>query len=228
MAFRRSFVAATAVLGVSALVAGSIATALAAPGAGDNRAGNRAGGRQGGGRRQPPIVQALATLNLSEEQKTKTQAIVQKFQADQRALSPQDRRTKGRELQQQMLKDVNAVLTAEQQATLKREMAKRNGPLNAVVRDLALTDEQRPKIMPLVESAHLQIANINDDQSTQGRERREKVQTVIQDTVAKMKPLLTAEQQTKLDTAVAEMGRRGNGGNAGNNRRNNGNGNTPP
>ena len=206
----RQLTAAATALGASLLLVtatGAHAQDPAAPGQGK---------RQGrGNRQQPPILRALASLDLTAEQKAKIDPLVEKYRADVRALSPEERRTKQRDLTQTLVKDVNAVLTPEQQAKLKMEMARANGPFAAVVRQLNLTDEQRPKILPIVNDANEQIAKMDADTSLKGRDKREKRQSIINDAVAKMKPILTAEQNTKLDEAVAKMAQRGGKNKAG-------------
>ena len=203
-------------ISLAALLAGGV---LAQPPA---QGGNGQGqGRRQGGRRQSPMVAALATLNLTADQQARVKTVTDKNQADSRALrqdqslSPQQRREKSRELNRKMTDDINAILTPEQQTKLKQEMRTRQagGALNGMLRQLNLTAEQRAKIDPIVKDATEALAKAREDQSLDARARREKTQAVTRETVAKIRALLTTEQQTKLDELVQQQGRRQGGGN---------------
>ncbi len=224
--------AASAVLGAVIFLAGgaSAQTETAPPPQAENQQSQRQN-RQRGGQRQNPLLRALGTLDLTADQKTKIDPITEKFQTDVRALQgmpPAERRTKLRDLTRKLMEDVNAVLTPEQQTKLRREITRSGGgPFGPVLRTLNLTTEQRARIDPIVKDANEQMEKLQDDKNLKAREWRDKMQTIIRDTVAKIRPNLTTEQQTKLDEAASRIGQRGGGqrGNGGNRRRpGNGNG----
>jgi Spy/CpxP family protein refolding chaperone len=157
---------------------------------------------------------ALATLTLTAEQKTKITPLTDKFREETRgaSLTPKDRREKS----QKLLKDVNEVLTPEQQTKLRVEMARINGPLVGAMRELKLTPEQRTKVMPVVQKANEDIAKLNGDTNLKGKKKREKVQSIVKTAVTSIKATgsLTEEQKTKLDAAAAKIGQRKNAANA--------------
>lgn len=70
--------------------------------------------------------------------------------------------------------------------------ARRNGPLVQLTRSLDLTPEQRAQVLPIVAQAGPQIRAIR-------QEARQKVVAVREATMAQVRPILTPEQQQKLD-----------------------------
>ena len=72
----------------------------------------------------------------------------------------------------------------------------RGGPrghgLEHLTEGLNLTPDQQAKIQPLIDQAKPQIAEIH-------REAMQKIKSVITSTVSQIRPLLTPEQQKKLD-----------------------------
>ena len=127
MTVRRTFLSVTAVLGLSAFLAGGVRAQEAAPGA----AKQTKQAQRAKGKRQPAYIRAVNALNLTDEQKPKVKAITDKYQADLKALRAQNLEkeqatTKQRELTKKMRTDVEAILTAEQKAQLKKGMQKNN------------------------------------------------------------------------------------------------------
>lgn len=212
MNVRKSIFAATAA-SISVLLSGAITIPAHAQDPGAPAApGARAGRQQRQARRQPPLLRALAALDLPADTRTKVDALVSKYQTDMAALAPEDRRSKGRQMNQTLQKDVDAILTPAQQVKLRQEMFKAGGgPLGPIVRGLDLTTEQQTKAAPILDAANEQLATIEADENLKGREKREKIRPVIENAAAKMKPLLTEAQRTKLDEAVANLAKRGAG-----------------
>jgi len=185
------------------------ATAHAQDGAAGRRA-NRQGGQRGN--RQAPILRALAGLDLTDAQRAKIDPLVAKYKTDVAALTPDERRTKGRELNQTLLKDVTAQLTPEQITKLRGGMRRANGGVfGPLLRAVDATPEQRKAFEPILKDANDKIAKFDADTTLKGRDKREKTQAIVVEAVAKMKPNLTDEQKTKLDAAVAKTGQRGGG-----------------
>jgi Spy/CpxP family protein refolding chaperone len=83
--------------------------------------------------------------------------------------------------------------------------------LERITDDLNLTPDQKTKIQPIVDQARPQIEQIR-------REAMEKTRKVMEDTFAQIRPMLTPEQQTKLDEAkdMRRGGKEGRGGRRGN------------
>ncbi len=65
-------------------------------------------------------------------------------------------------------------------------------PLEHLTKDLNLTADQQAKVQPIVDQAKPQIAAIH-------QEAVEKMKAVMESTSAQIRPLLTPEQQQKLD-----------------------------
>jgi Spy/CpxP family protein refolding chaperone len=65
-------------------------------------------------------------------------------------------------------------------------------PLEHLTKDLNLTPDQQAKIGPIIDQAKPQIVAIHQD-------AMQKMKTVIEGSVAQIRPLLSAEQQQKLD-----------------------------
>ena len=78
------------------------------------------------------------------------------------------------------------------QAQNPRGGGAREHRLEQLTEGLNLTPDQRAKVQPLIDQAKPQIAEIH-------REAMQKIKSVITSTVSQIRPLLTPEQQKKLD-----------------------------
>jgi Spy/CpxP family protein refolding chaperone len=67
------------------------------------------------------------------------------------------------------------------------------GHFGKMTEALNLSPDQQAKVQPILDQAKPQIAAIHE-------EAMQKVKTIMENTTAQIRPLLTAEQQTKLDT----------------------------
>ena len=65
-------------------------------------------------------------------------------------------------------------------------------PLEHLTKELNLTPDQQAKVSPIVDQAKPQIQQIH-------QEAMEKMRTVMESTTAQIRPILTPEQQQKLD-----------------------------
>jgi len=83
--------------------------------------------------------------------------------------------------------------------------------LERITDQLNLTPDQKTKIQPIIDQARPQIETIR-------REAMERTRKVMADTFAQIRPMLTPEQQKKLDDAKNDRhgGREGRGGRKGN------------
>ena len=70
-----------------------------------------------------------------------------------------------------------------------------HNPLEELNNSLNLTDAEKAKIQPIIDQAKPQLRAIHQDAMT-------KAKSVIDDSVSQIRPLLTPEQQTKLDAIV--------------------------
>ena len=68
-------------------------------------------------------------------------------------------------------------------------------PLEELSNSLNLTDAEKTKIQPIIDQAKPQLQAIHQDAMT-------KAKAVIDDSISQIRPLLTPEQQTKLDAIV--------------------------
>src|SRR5213594_4567103 len=64
--------------------------------------------------------------------------------------------------------------------------------LERITKDLNLTSEQQTKVQPIIDQAKPQIAAIH-------QEAMQKMKAVMDSTMSQIRPLLTADQQKKLD-----------------------------
>ena len=88
---------------------------LAQPPAGGGNGGGQARGR-GGMNPEQRVAAIDEAVKLTAEQKPKVTAILTKASADVQALSQEERREKGRAINEAANKEIRALLTAEQQA----------------------------------------------------------------------------------------------------------------
>jgi Spy/CpxP family protein refolding chaperone len=68
----------------------------------------------------------------------------------------------------------------------------RHDPMARLVEQLNLTPDQKTKVQPILDAAKPQMEQIR-------RDAMQKSKAVMDDTFAKIKPMLTADQQTKLE-----------------------------
>ncbi|MEP7071011.1 MAG: hypothetical protein ABI839_01360 [Verrucomicrobiota bacterium] len=70
-----------------------------------------------------------------------------------------------------------------------------HNPLEEMTQSLNLTPDQQAKVTPVLDQAKPQLRAIHEDAMT-------KAKAVIENSLAQIRPLLTPEQQTKLDAQV--------------------------
>ena len=88
----------------------------------------------------------------------------------------------------------------------KREHRRFHGPdFEKLAEHLNLTEEQKAKIEPLRKAEKAQLDALRDDKTLSREARRAKVQEIHQATMAQIRPLLTPEQQAKLDKGREKM-----------------------
>ena len=86
----------------------------------------------------------------------------------------------------------------------------RGGSIERITDQLNLTPDQKAKAQPIIDQARPQIESIR-------REAMQKMKAVMDNAVAQIRPLLTPEQQKRLDEVKNDrrMGREGHGGHKG-------------
>jgi Spy/CpxP family protein refolding chaperone len=70
-----------------------------------------------------------------------------------------------------------------------------HNPLEEMSDSLNLTPEQKAKVQPIIDQARPQLKAIHEEAMT-------KAKSVVDNSISQIRPLLTAEQQTKLDAQM--------------------------
>lgn len=176
-------------------------------------AGGAAGSRFGGG---------LEELNLTDEQKTKAQEIMQDSRSKMEGLrdaAPEERREKFQKLQESVKAKMKEVLTKEQFEKWEKNAPAAGGALaggreklQKIMEELNLSEEQKEKAKAAMQEQGQAMQGLRD---ASPEERREKFQKMQETMTAKMKEILNKEQFEKWEKARAEMGGRLGGGGAG-------------
>jgi hypothetical protein len=99
--------------------------------------------------------------------------------------------------------------TGHAQPTQEAAIAERMQNLS---RQLNLTDAQKEKIKPLLLDSAKQVDALRNDTSLTREQRFAKFKQIHESTLAQIRPVLTDEQQKKLDTMIAQMHQRPAGG----------------
>lgn len=76
---------------------------------------------------------------------------------------------------------------------------------------LNLTDDQKTKIKPILEDSSKQIQQLRGDTSLSQEDKRAKMQQIHENTMSQIKPILTSDQQKKLESMHERGGRGGHG-----------------
>jgi Spy/CpxP family protein refolding chaperone len=150
-------------------------------------------------------------LNLTDQQKTQIQGFTQagRQQAlsikEDATLTPEQKRDKFRQLRASTHQQVVGVLTPEQQQQMKQlrsqhagmgrgkgaGMGRGMGPLAR----LNLTDDQRAKIQPILQSSRQQAQAVRNDATLTPEQKQAKMRDIHQGAMTQMNSLLTPEQQ---------------------------------
>lgn len=80
--------------------------------------------------------------------------------------------------------------------------------LNSMARSLSLTDEQKQKLKPILEDELKKLEELQQDKGTPAEQRMAKIREIREGTQAKLRPLLSAEQQQKMDNLRQRPARR--------------------
>lgn len=173
---------------------------------------NRAG-VAGGASIQERMKQMAEQLNLTDEQKEKIKAVYQEEGEKMRALredqslSPDEKRTKFREMFQALEAKTKPILTPEQQEKWQKLRPQGGGSDGAggnlrermqhMAQELNLTDEQKEKLKTALAEQGEKMRELRDNQSLSPEEKRAKFREMNEGIEAKLKPILTPEQFEK-------------------------------
>ncbi len=80
--------------------------------------------------------------------------------------------------------------------------------LQRLSKQLNLSDEQKDKIKPILESEAKKMQELRQDNSAASQDRRAKFQQLRQDTLAQIRPILNPDQQKKLDDLIKQQEQR--------------------
>jgi periplasmic protein CpxP/Spy len=75
--------------------------------------------------------------------------------------------------------------------------------------ELNLTEDQRTKIKPIAEDVYKRMNEVRQDSSIPEQERREKMKQIHENGLSQAKPILTADQQKKLDEMMSSHSHKG-------------------
>jgi Spy/CpxP family protein refolding chaperone len=93
-------------------------------------------------------------------------------------------------------------------AVMKRGKGAQSGPdyrLNMMTSKLALSEEQRTKIKPILDEELAQLEALRGNDSLNRDERRSKLQQLNKETSEKIRPFLTVEQQKSQDNVKQKI-----------------------
>ena len=76
--------------------------------------------------------------------------------------------------------------------------------LQKMAQELNLTDAQKEKIKPIVEDEAKQLQALRDDSSLSRRQKMSKFKAIHSQSASQIRPLLTPDQQKKLDQMKEE------------------------
>jgi Spy/CpxP family protein refolding chaperone len=99
--------------------------------------------------------------------------------------------------------------TGHGQPTQEASIAER---MQNLARQLNLTDAQKEKIEPILLDSAKQVDALRNDNSLTREQRFAKFRQIHESTLTQIRPVLTDEQQKKLDAMVAQMHQRPAGG----------------
>lgn len=83
--------------------------------------------------------------------------------------------------------------------------------LQMLTRQLNLTSDQQQQIKPILDSESQQMQTLRSDNSLSQQDRMSKMQAIRESTNSQIKPILTSDQQTKMQEMMSRHGQRGAG-----------------
>lgn len=83
--------------------------------------------------------------------------------------------------------------------------------LDHMSKELSLTDDQKAKIKPILDEQMKQMQDARQSSSTSDQDRRAKMKQIHENTMSQIRPILTSDQQKKLEEMMSRRGERGEG-----------------
>jgi periplasmic protein CpxP/Spy len=81
--------------------------------------------------------------------------------------------------------------------------------LEHMSKELSLTDDQKTKIKPILEDQSKQMQELRQNTSASQEDRRAKMKQIHENTMSQLRPILTSDQQKKLDEMMSHHGEPG-------------------
>jgi protein CpxP len=78
--------------------------------------------------------------------------------------------------------------------------------LDHLSRFLNLTDDQKAKVLPILQSESTAMQGLHQDTSLSPQDRHTKMRSIHENTMSQIRPVLTADQQAKLDSMKQHEG----------------------
>jgi periplasmic protein CpxP/Spy len=184
---------------------------------------------QMGPRAQRGFQMMAQQLNLSEQQQTQMQGIMQTQRQQAQAirqdtsLTPEQRRQKMQELRQSTHQQMMGMLTPDQQQKwqqlrsqhqgMRRDWKGRGGmgPGGGLAA-LNLTPDQKAQIDPIFQSSRQQVQAVRGDTSLTPDQKQAKIRDIRQNSWSQINSLLTPDQQQQWQQMRQRRGRMGNHG----------------
>ena len=165
---------------------------------------------------------AMADLNLSEEQKSKFKALNSEHHKQMAELKKQDNITvkESREKMEALRKDHHAklqsLLTPEQKTQIEKKKEERKAKMTErgkgrgerMKKELNLTDEQSAKLDASRKKMKDKMQSIRDDKSLTEEQVKEKTKELRKQQMESMKSILTEEQLKKMKEGRKHHGKR--------------------
>lgn len=142
-------------------------------------------------------------VSLTTEQKTSIQPLLANEAkqilalGNNRNYTGQAKQERLQEIQQASWTKIDKLLTPDQQQKLDEKQS--DALLDQLSQQLTLTADQKAKIRPLLEDEARQVAALEKDATLTKEERKSKSEAIDDTTWSQIEPLLTDDQQQKLD-----------------------------
>ena len=91
---------------------------------------------------------------------------------------------------------------------MHNRMASPEQQLDHLSKRLKLTDDEKSKIMPILQDQAQQMQSLRQDTSMSPQDRRAKFQQIHQNTMSQIRPILDESQQKKFDKMMKEQEQR--------------------
>ena len=177
------------------------------------------GAHDGGHGKGNPVAMLTAALNLTTDQQTQVKAIFDathaqaKVVSDDTTLSQDDRMAKMKELHEAAFSKVKTILTPEQKKKFDEIQTQPpqgpgmahhgSGPMGdpaaMLATSLELTADQQTQIKAIFDDMHPQMKAVEDDTTLSQDGRMTRMKELSDATHAKIRALLTPDQQQKFD-----------------------------